>query len=99
MLTINKGKFKRGGEAIEVNADIAEGIRVGDHITFHRLVYEVLRLGGVYSTDAGPKRYLYVKAVPVIKDAATSGPTLHVKEWPKEWGSLRREEMYGDDGR
>ncbi len=26
-------------------------------------------------------------------------PTLHVKEWPKEWGSLRREEMYGDDGR
>lgn len=26
-------------------------------------------------------------------------PTLHVKEWPKEWGTLRREEMYGDDGR
>lgn len=26
-------------------------------------------------------------------------PTLHVKEWPKEWGSLRREDMYGDDGR
>ena len=38
-------------------------------------------------------------AVPIVKDAATSGPTLHVKEWPKEWGSLRREEMYGDDGR
>lgn len=26
-------------------------------------------------------------------------PTLHVKEWPQEWGSLRWEEMYGDDGR
>ena len=69
-----------------MNADIAEGVRVGDHITFHRLVYEVLRLGGVYSTDAGPKRYLYVKAVPVIKDAATSGPTLHVKEVPTAKG-------------
>ncbi len=26
-------------------------------------------------------------------------PTLHLKEWPQEWGTLRREDMYGDDGR
>jgi len=26
-------------------------------------------------------------------------PTLHLKEWPKDWGTLRREDMYGDDGR
>jgi hypothetical protein len=32
-------------------------------------------------------------------DAEFEFPTLHLKEWPTEWGTLRREDMYGDDGR
>lgn len=36
---------------------------------------------------------------PAVRPVDFEFPTLHVKEWPQEWGSLRREEMYGDEGR
>ena len=36
---------------------------------------------------------------PAARSSDFEFPTLHVKEWPQEWGSLRREDMYGDDGR
>lgn len=36
---------------------------------------------------------------PAARTSDFEFPTLHVKKWPKEWGSLRREDMYGDDGR
>lgn len=34
-----------------------------------------------------------------LTEEAWDFPSLSIGTWPEDWGTLRREEMYGDDGR